>query len=386
MPGPLHGVRVIDLTHVLNGPFSTMLLAHMGAEVIKIEHGPGDRFRHAWMPIDADHDGYEFLWVNSNKKCITLDLKHPRGKELFRELVKRADIVVENFTVGVMDRLGLGYEALREINPRIIYASSKGYGESGPYKHMRANASTIMSITGWTNAAWEFSGVRGGKSQGIGDEAAGVSMALGMIAALYAREQTGLGQKIEVAMQEALLGFMVSSLHTLFERQPIGGVPKQCADGYVGFHLPDITDQLWESFAEAMGHPEAVTDPRFATPQARRANYHEVEQLVTDWVRSTTRAELWRIFRSIGISSAPVLSLAEAIEDEHLQARGAFAEVDHPRAGRLKLLKPWIRFSQTPSSLEHAGPAMGEHNREVYGQLLGLTEGEIQALADQGVI
>src|SRR5919197_1356531 len=155
MPGPLHGVRVIDLTHVLNGPFSTMLLAHMGAEVVKIEHGPGDRFRHAWMPIDADHDGYEFLWVNSNKKCITLDLKHPRGKELFRELVKRADIVAENFTVGVMDRLGLGYEALREINPRLIYASSKGYGERGPYKHIRANASTIMSITGWTNAAWE---------------------------------------------------------------------------------------------------------------------------------------------------------------------------------------------------------------------------------------
>ena len=149
MAGPLSGVRVLDLTHVLNGPFCTMLLAHLGAEVLKVEHGSGDRFRHAWMPPDAKHDGYEFLMVNSNKKGITLNLKHEKGCNLFRELVKKSDVLAENFTVGVMERLGFGYETLHELNPRLIYACSRGYGESGPYKHVRANAATIMAMSGW---------------------------------------------------------------------------------------------------------------------------------------------------------------------------------------------------------------------------------------------
>ena len=146
MAGALDGVRVLDLTHVLNGPFCTVQLAHMGAEVIKVEYGAGDRFRHAWMPVDVKRDGYEFIAVNANKKGIVVDLKQAEGKQVFVELVKRSDIVVENFTTGTMDRLGLGYEALREINPRLIYACSRGYGESGPYRHVRANAATISAI------------------------------------------------------------------------------------------------------------------------------------------------------------------------------------------------------------------------------------------------
>src|SRR5581483_2140325 len=156
--GPLLGVRVLDLTHVLNGPFCTMLLAHMGADVLKLEYGGGDRFRHAWMPIDADHDGYEFLAVNANKRGFTLNLKHERGRALFLELVERSDVVVENFSVGVMDLLGLSYEELRAVNPGIVYAASRGFGDSGPHAVRRANAQTIMASTGWTNATWEFSG------------------------------------------------------------------------------------------------------------------------------------------------------------------------------------------------------------------------------------
>jgi len=386
MPGPLTGVRVIDLTHVLNGPFCTMLLAHMGAEVLKIEHGKGDRFRHAWMPMDATHDGYEFLVVNANKKAITLNLKPDKGKDIFRELVKKADVVVENFSIGVMDRLGLGYSQLREINPRIIYASSKGFGEDGPYKHMRANASTIMAATGWTNAAWEYAGKDGGKSLGIGDEASGVSMATGILAALYEREKSGRGQKLTVSMQEALLGFMVSSMHTHFEKQAIGGVPKQCADGYMAFHLPDITNELWEDFAKAMGHPEALEDPRFATPETRRANYPAVEQAAQEWVKATPRDRLWEILLETGSSSAPVLRLAEVYDDRHLKARDAFVDIEHPEAGTIKMLRPWVRFSETPTAITHAGPRMGEHNHSVYKDLLGMDAAEVDRLEAEGVL
>ena len=384
--GPLHGVRVLDLTHVLNGPFCTMLLAHMGAEVLKLEYGGGDRFRHAWMPLDADHDGYEFLVVNANKRGFTLNLKAERGKELFLELVKRSDVVVENFSVGVMDRLGLSYEALRAVNPRIVYASSRGFGEFGPAASKRANAQTIMASTGWTNATWEFSGSPGTVPQGIGDEAAGVSMALGIVAALLSREQTGRGQRVDVAMQEAMLGFMVSNFHTLFEGQGVGAASKPCLDGYVAFHLPDMSDELWASLATALGHPEALADAAFSSVSSRREHYVQWEELVTSWVASKTRSELDEAFTATGISAASVRTLAEVVDDEHLHARAAFVQVEDPRAGVVKMLAPWIRFSETPAAITGSAPAVGEHNRSVFGDLLGLSDAEIDALRDDGVI
>ena len=384
--GPLSGVRVLDLTHVLNGPFATMLLAHLGAEVIKIEYGAGDRFRHAWMPVDADHDGYEFRTVNVNKKGITLNVKHERGKQLFLDLVGRADVVVENFSVGVMDRLGLGYDELRTIKPDLIYACSRGYGESGPYSHMRANAATIMASSGWTDSAWVGSGGEGTKPQGIGDEAAGVSMAVGILAALLHRERTGQGQKVEVAMQEALMGFMVANFHTLFEGRPVGNAPKQCADGYVAFHLPDITDKLWERFATALGHADALTDPRFATTASRRAHHADLDTAVTGWVREHTREQLWKVFLDIGISAAPVLSLAEVVDDDHLAQRGAFVDLPDPRSGTSTFLAPWVRLSETPAAITAPAPGRGEHNREVFASVLGLSDNEIDELTRLEVI
>ena len=178
--GPLKGVRVLDLSHVLNGPFATMLLAHMGAEVIKVEQRESpDRFRHAWMPVDADHDGYEFMVVNANKKAITLNLKNEHGREVFTELVRNSDVVVENFSTGVMERLGFGYEALKKLNESIIYASSKGYGETGPYADQRSYATVAMAVSGWADASWRLSKAPGTQVFGPGDEAAGISMALG---------------------------------------------------------------------------------------------------------------------------------------------------------------------------------------------------------------
>ena len=386
MAGPLSGVRVLDLTHVLNGPFCTMLLAHLGAEVLKVEHGSGDRFRHAWMPPDAKHDGYEFLMVNSNKKGITLNLKHEKGCNLFRELVKKSDVLAENFTVGVMERLGFGYETLHELNPRLIYACSRGYGESGPYKHVRANAATIMAMSGWQHTAQEHAAKPGMKAMGIGDEAAGFSVALAICAALYAREQTGKGQKIEVSMQEALMGFMVSAFHTLFEGRKVGQPPKECADGHYAFHLPDVTDELWTKLCAAMGTPEGAKDPRFLTPQSRRQNHDEVETLVSKWVRGKSRRELWDTLSPFGLSSGMVLSLGEAVEDPHIQERQAFVDIEHPEAGIIKLLAPWMRFSETPGAITSSAPLIGQHNHEVYRSLLGLSDTEVNQLAEEGAI
>ena len=384
--GPLSGTRILDLTHVLNGPFCTMLLAHMGADVIKVEFGAGDRFRHAWMPTDAGRDGYESLVVNANKRCITLNLKVDEGKEMFTRLVGLSDVVVENFSPGVMDRLGFGFERLREIKSDIVYARSSGYGSTGPYADVPAFAMLIQAISGWTDSGWTTPEARGSKPLGIGDESAGVSMALGILAALYARERTGQGDFVDVSMQESQLGFMVSSLHTLFEDQPVASAPARCADGYVAFHLPDLSAERWAALCESMGHPETIDDPRFDSVDKRRHRFDELMAEAQKWVETMTRAELWQVFRQLGLPGAPVLDVAEAVADENLQARGAMLEVDHAQAGRLKMLRPWIRFRERDTTIDHAGPAVGEHNREVYGELLEMSAEAVDALAARGVI
>ena len=386
MSGPLSGVRILDLTHVLNGPFATMLLAHMGAEVLKVEYGEGDRYRHSWMPPDAGRDGYEFLAVNANKKCITLNMKHPQGRDIFERLLAKSDVLVENFSIGVMDRLGYSYDELKKKHPKLIYGSARGFGDSGPYANMRAYAPTVMASAGWAYAAWQHSGAPGKKALGIGDEAAGVSLALGICAALFARERTGEGTKIEISMQESLLGFMVGTLHTHFEGNPVGSRYFQCADGHVSFHLPDISDEMWSNLATSLNHPEVLTDPRFENAAARRRHLPQVQEKVAEMVRDHTRADLWAIFRKYGLGSFPVLSIAEVVDDEHIKARGAFVEVQHEQAGVLKLLRPWIRFDNSPTAIRHAGPAIGEHNAEVYKELLGFDDRKLRELEAAGAI
>ena len=386
MSGPLSGVRVTDLTHVLNGPFCTLLLAQLGAEVIKIEHGEGDRYRHAWLPPNVNRDGYGFIITNSNKKGILLDIKDKRGKELLLQLIAKSDVVVENFSNGVMDRLGLGYEALREIKPDIIYACSRGFGESGPYKDVRANAGTIQAITGWTDAQGRQADKPEILGPGNGDEHAGVSMCLGILSALYHREKSGQGQKIEISMQEANLGFMTAVLHTHFEGRQVSCPPKACADGYFYFHVPDMTDQLWRALTSALGHAEFSSDPRFATESDRRRNYDLVEAAVADMVKDKTRAQLWDVLSACGLSSAPVLSMAECLADRHLNERNAFIELDHPEAGPVKVPAPWIRLSGTPAAVVSPAPLKGQHTDEIFRDVLGLDADEISQLRKDNVI
>jgi crotonobetainyl-CoA:carnitine CoA-transferase CaiB-like acyl-CoA transferase len=386
MPGALQDLRVIDFTHALNGPFCTMLLGHLGAEIIKIEPPSGDRFRRSWMPRDAKKDAYEFLWINVNKKSVVLNLKSERGVELARRLIAGADVLVENFQQGTMERFGLDYDSLKGLNPRLIYACSRGYGESGPYAAYGNTAQSNNSMTGWTHTSWGYSGAPGKKALGIGDEAAGVSMALGILAALHARERTGEGQKIVVSMQEAVLGFMISSMHEYFSGIDVGNLPVPVADGFFTLRVPDISDGIWSKLAHLMERDDLVQDPRFVTAAARRQYQSELEELIKGWARGKTRQELWDGLRGLDYFGAPVLSIREVLEDPHIKSRQAFIQRDHPTAGPTTLLAPWIHLSKTPPSIREDAPAIGQHTNEVLEGVLGLSRGELGELRAQGVI
>jgi formyl-CoA transferase len=384
--GPLQDLRVIDFTHALNGPFCTMLLGHLGAEIIKIEPPSGDGFRRSWMPRDATQDGYEFLWINVNKKSVVLNLKTEPGIELARRLIGHADVLVENYQKGTMERFGLDYDKLKSVNPRLIYACSRGYGEWGPYANYGNTAQSNNSMTGWTHTSWGYSGASGTKSLGIGDEAAGVSMAIGILAALHARERTGEGQKIVVSMQEAVLGFMISSMHEYFTGNKVGNYPIPVADGYFTLRIPDMSDAVWAQLAQLLGRDELVKDPRFATATARRQQRAELEKMIKAWAREKTRHELWEGLRDLDYFGAPVLSTNEVLEDPHIKARQAFIERDHPTAGPTTLLAPWIHLSKTPASIREDAPALGQHTDEVLGKLLRLSAAELSHLRTEGVI
>jgi crotonobetainyl-CoA:carnitine CoA-transferase CaiB-like acyl-CoA transferase len=386
MSGALQDLRVIDFTHALNGPFCTMLLGHLGAEIIKIEPPSGDRFRRSWMPRDSKKDGYEFLWINVNKKSVVLNLKSEHGVDLARQLIARADVLVENFQKGTMERFGLDYESLKALNPRLIYACSRGYGETGPYADYGNTAQSNNSMTGWTHTQWGYSGAPGKKALGIGDEAAGVSMCVGILAALHTRERTGEGQKIVVSMQEAVLGFMISSMHEYFTGIDVGNLPVPVADGFFTLRVPEISDQVWSKLAHLMGRHDLVQDPRFLTATARRQHQTELEELIKAWARGKTRQELWDGLRDLDYFGAPVLSTREVLEDPHIKARQAFIARDHPTAGPTTLLAPWIHLSKTPATIRDDAPAIGQHTHEVLGGLLGLSKADLEELRTQGVI
>jgi crotonobetainyl-CoA:carnitine CoA-transferase CaiB-like acyl-CoA transferase len=386
MPGALQDIRVIDFTHALAGPFCAMLLGHLGAEIIKIEPPDGDSFRRLWMQPGATTDAYESLWINVNKKSIVLNLKTQKGIELARGLIAQADVLLENYQKGTMERFGLDYDSVKGLNPRLIYACSRGYGEWGPYANYGNTAATNNSIAGWTHSAWKNNGAPGTQTLGIGDEAAGVSITVGILAALHARERTGEGQKVEVSMQEAVLGFMTSSMHEHFTGNRVGNRPMKVADGYFTLRVPDVSDSVWAQLANLIGQDDLLQDPRFATVGARRQHRTELEEIVRTWASEKTRQEIWEGVRELGYFGAPVLSIGEVLEDLHIKERRAFIERDHPTAGPTTLLAPWIHLSKTPSSIHHDAPAIGQHTDEVLGGLLGLNEAELSDLRAQGVV
>ena len=320
------------------------------------------------------------------KKSVVLNLKDPKGADLAKQLIAKADVVVENYHTGQMEKFGLGYEDLKKINPRIIYSCTRGFGESGPYKDYGSTAHTNNSMTGWTHTGWGYSKAPGTKAIGIGDEAAGISMVCGILAALHAREKTGEGQRIAVSMQEALMGFMISEWHEHFIGIEIGNKPVPAADGFFTLRIPDLSDNGWAKLSKFMGRDDLAQDPRFATAAARKQNRTELYDLIKAFVATKPRNELWDGLRQIDYFGAPVLSMGEVIEDEHIKERRAFIDVDHPTAGPVKLLAPWIHMSNTPTSIRSQSPMLGQHTDEVLGNILGLSAEKITELKNQAVV
>ena len=394
MSKPLEGISVLDLTRVLAGPFCTMLLCDMGATVVKVERPDGGDDSRSFSPFVGDDSAY-FMSINRGKKSITLNLKTVEGKKLLERLIERFDVLVENFRPGVFERLGFPVQRLREINPRLIYTCSSGFGHSGPMSHRTAydliiqGLSGMMSITGPD----ENSPTKVGSS--IADIFCGTFACIGILAALHSRNLTGKGQKVDVAMLDS----MVSVLENAIARYaatgespvPIGNRHPSIApfasfktlDGIINIAVGN--DVLWEKFCKAIGRPEMCDDPKFVNNPARVRNLEELMEILGRELEKRSSDEWLDVFGKLDIPSGKINNIADIFEDEQIRAREMIVEVPH-RCGNVKMPGVPIKFSDTPASIAGPAPLLGEHNREVYAGMLGLSDLEMEELKAKGII
>ena len=394
MTGALEGIRVLDMGRVLATPSAAALMGDMGAEVIKLEQpGRGDDSR-GFAPMVNGVSCY-YKNFNRSKKGITLDLK--TGKEVFLELVKNVDVLLENFRPGTMEKLGLGYEDLKKVNPGLIYGSISGFGATGPYKN-RAGYDTmsqawagVMSITGWPDS----DPVRCGAS--FGDVMGGLNLVIGVLAALRYRDKTGIGQKIDISLTD---GCVVAEASMMQVYLSTGKVPTKNGNCYTssapggGYHTKDgymvingSAPKFWAILCNEMGKPELVDDPRFATNALRVQNRAELDKIVSEWTTSLTTDEIMDTLLPKGFACAPILNLAQVVANEQIGgARNMFPEIDDPEVGKMRFTNSAVKMSETMPEIKRPAPMLGQHNHEIYGSLLGYDEGRIQELKEQGVI
>ncbi len=393
--GALSGLRVIDLSRVLAGPFCTMMLADMGAEVIKVEQpGKGDDSRY-FAPFRNGESAY-FMNLNRNKKGVTLNLKG-KGRELFLDLIATADVLVENFRPGTMDKLGLGYEVLRELNPRLVYAAVSGFGDTGPYR-LRPGYDIIgqamgglMSTTGWPGGEPTRSGTA------MGDVLAGLSVSIGILAALRHRDRTGEGQKVDVALVDSVVASLeiITQIYLTEGRVPerIGNRYESCYP-YDSFRASDgsvviaaANDKLWALVCRTIGHPELATDERFDTNAKRVEGHAEIKPLIEAWTTRHTVDEIVDRMLTAGVPASPINTVDRLVVDPHIAgAREMFVDVEHPTAGSTKLTGAHIKLTGTPPGIRSPSPLLGQHNLEVFGGLLGLATENIEALQREGIV
>ena len=395
----LDGVTVLDLTHAYSGPFCTMHLADHGATVIKIESPPyGDQTR-AWPPFVEgceEGSGY-FSLINRNKKGMALNLKTEEGKRVFKDLVRKADVVCENFRSGTMEKLGLGYDDLAQINPGLIYASASGFGTTGPYASRPAydivaqGMSGMMSITGFADSPPTTTG------PGIGDNYTGTYMALGIAMALYNRGKTGKGYRLEVAMLDTLYSVLEHAVVTYTIAGQIPGRVGNCdpaAAPFDSFEAKDgmfvmavSTDKHFRILCAAIGKPEMADDPRFISNKQRIAHYEsDLRPLLLEYTMGKTIDEMEETLVNAGIPFGRVLNVAEATEHPQIQARNMIQEVDDPLLGKVRLVGIPIKVHGLSDSIERPAPRLGEHNTEVLRSLLGASDADIASLAADRVI
>ncbi|HUG36626.1 MAG TPA: CoA transferase [Candidatus Limnocylindrales bacterium] len=393
---PLEGMLVLDLGQIYNGPYCGLLLGFMGARVLKIESPEGDIVRRRKRDVEP----YPLVMLNSNKESVVLDLKQPEGKKLFRALAKKADIVVENFAVGVMDRLGLGYEVLRQDNPRLVYGTGTGFGLDGPYRDLPAMDLTIQAMSGIMNATGyaDRPPVKAGPA--VCDFLAGVHLYAGIVTALVHRERTGQGQLVEVAMLETAVAALASALGAFMDGDP--KVPPRTGnrhpalamapynvyetrDGYVAIFT--ASDRHWEAIARVLGREDLLTNPDYATTPGRAARMQEIDDMVTAWTQGQTKDAVLKTLTEAHVPCAPVQTTAEVVNDPHLAARGMWADIEHPRRGKVRVPNSSIRLHGcAPGVVARPAPLLGQDTDRVLGELLGLSADELTTLHAAGVI
>lgn len=395
MPGPLAGIKVLDLTSVVSGPLATMFLADQGAEVIKIEPFGGDITRRSRQAISASGE-FSALFVSTNrgKRSLALDLKRPEALAIMQKLIARADVLVQNFRPGTMERLGLGEPAARAINPRLIYVSISGVGESGPYAKKRVYDPIIQGLSGFADIQSEPKTRRPQMIRTIvADKTTAIFVAQAICAALYARERTGEGQHIRLAMLDTMIGYLwpeAMAQYTVVGREAGTADPIarpdlifETTDGYIT--VGTISDSEWRGFCTAAERPDLAEDPRFATPGGRAGNATERILLMAKIIRERSTAEWLLRLDTNDVPSAPVLRRGEVVANEQVLARELIAEFDHPGIGRVRQPVPAARFDRTPAAIQGPAPRIGEHSAAILTEL-GLDAAEIDRLAAEKIV
>jgi crotonobetainyl-CoA:carnitine CoA-transferase CaiB-like acyl-CoA transferase len=393
---PLEGLRVLDFSHALAGPYCTLLLAQYGAEVYKIESPGGGDIGRGWGPPYTGGQASFFLGVNAGKRGVCINLKHPRGLELCLDMIAHADVFVENFRPGTMDRLGLGYAAARVRNPRLIYCSISGYGQNGPSRDEPAMdlilqaSSGLMSVTGTEEGAH----VRCGHS--VADITAGMFALTGILMALQARERSGVGQFVDISMLDSMVSAMTSNFVNYLgsgeNPRPRGTafasiVPYRTfatSDGEVAIAVG--SEKLWAVFCDAIGRTELAARPDYATNALRVKNRGVLEPMLMEIFRGDTSDSWTRRLLAVGVPCTPVRTIADVVEHPQSAAREMFPAVNHSEGAPFRITGLPVKLSETPGEVRGGAPLLGEHTHEVFASLLGLTADEIQALAAEGVI
>jgi crotonobetainyl-CoA:carnitine CoA-transferase CaiB-like acyl-CoA transferase len=393
--GPLAGIKVIDLTRVLAGPFATQSLGDLGAEVLQIEPpGNGDETRH--FPPFIDGESHYFLGVNRNKKSLVVDLQQEAGKEILRRLVARADILVENYRPGVMERLGLGYKALAEINPGLIYCAISGFGLSGPLRDKPSFDIVTQALSGALSINGERNRMPVKLGIPLGDMVGGVFGPMAILAALHERHRTGKGRLIDISLHDGLIGMLGYFAQLAFitgqDPPPMGSshpniVPYgsfPAADGSIIIAV--LSESFWGKLCEALERPDLAADPRYASPTLRRDRRDEVDQIISDVTRTRTVADWEKRLAAADVPHAPVLGVTAALSHPQALAREMVVEVDHATIGPMKVAGRPIKFPGAKQPPVSAPPIFGQHTVSVLRDELDYTEAEIDALRDAGVI
>lgn len=406
--GALQGVRVLDMTHVQAGPSCSQLMGFLGADVIKIEPPTGDVTRGQLRDV-PDADSLYFTMLNCSKRSITLNLKHPDGKAVFADLVRHGDVLMENFGPGVLERLGFGWEQVRELNPRIVMASVKGFGNEGPYADYKAYENIAQAMGGSMSTTGVPEGPPFATGAQIGDSGTGVHLLSGILAALLQRERTGRGQFVECAMMDCVMNLARVKFrdHQRVQRGPLPEYSRQefadftpragndSGGGQLGNAVacrpggPNdwiyvvVQEQVWEALATRVGGEELARDPRFADIASRRANQDAMWALIGEFAATRTKWEMRDILGELDVPCGPIMSTSDLVDDEHVRQREMMVELPHPERGAFLNVGCPIKLSDSPAQAFRS-PLLGEHTDEVLREVAGYDEARIEALRAAG--